>query len=153
MNLCLPRGKAAGRLLWVSWFNNFSFISPGWSAEAGNADAEAPGPGIRYQYNYWLFNTLTHSLLSSSGSLSALGLLLCDRDLWPEPGANTKIWSATHHLPLTRKLFLGFKWLQTIIDKTESKSRVQSPSQKGKRNLDSGLSLKSYGPPPTHHHP
>ena len=35
-----------------------------------------------------------------------------------------------------------------VIDKPESKSKVPSPSPKGKRNLDSGLSLKSYGPPP-----
>ena len=43
----------------------------------------------------------------------------------------------------------------TIIDKPESKSQVQAASQieKGIRNLDSGLSLKSYGPPPHHHHP
>ena len=39
------------------------------------------------------------------------------------------------------------------IDKPESKSQVQSQSQieKGKRNLDSGLSLKSHGPPPPPH--
>ena len=37
------------------------------------------------------------------------------------------------------------------IDKPESKFQVQAQSQieKGKRNLDPGLSLKSYGPPPT----
>ena len=29
------------------------------------------------------------------------------------------------------------------IDKTESKSQVQAQSEKGKRNVDSGLSLKS----------
>ena len=35
------------------------------------------------------------------------------------------------------------------IDKPKSKSQVQAKSQieKGKRNLDFGLSLKSYGPP------
>ena len=40
------------------------------------------------------------------------------------------------------------------IDKPKSKSQVQAQSQieKGKTNFDSGLSLKSYGPP-NHHHP
>ena len=31
-----------------------------------------------------------------------------------------------------------------VIDKPESKSQVQAQSEKGKTNLDSGLSLKSY---------
>ena len=43
-------------------------------------------------------------------------------------------------------------WAFLNIDKPESKSQVQAESQieKGKRNMDSGLSLKSYGPPPPH---
>ena len=42
--------------------------------------------------------------------------------------------------------------IHSFNDKPESKSQVQAQSQieKGKRNLDSGLSLKSHGPPPPH---
>ena len=39
---------------------------------------------------------------------------------------------------------------QLVIDKPESKSQSK---EKGKGNLDSGLSLKSHGPPPNPPHP
>ena len=49
--------------------------------------------------------------------------------------------------------FVGTEAFYALFDKPKSKSQIQAQIEKGKRNLDSGLSLKSYGPtnnPPPH---
>ena len=72
----------------------------------------------------------------------------------PRPGSALSIGKEFRSIgPVGSKLWPlkeGNHQICLKTDKPESKSQAQSQIEKGKGNLDSGLSLKSYGPPPPH---
>ena len=63
-----------------------------------------------------------------------------------DTGINVGVTGLNKFYRVSTSLFSSPKFLLGNIDKPESKSRVQAQSQieKGKRNLESGLSLKSH---------